>query len=134
VQVDLNKSQATLAVQDGSEVKDAEIEQAVKEAGFTPGSIECEAAQRVGRVPAFFKSTAFNVSGMRCEHCAANITAALKRQTGVHSAAVDLGANRATVIYDPQQVKPSALVQAIEHAGKFRATMADVSAKHVNAD
>jgi len=134
VQVDLNKSQATVAVRDGSEVKDAEIRQAVKEAGFTPGSIRCQAAQKVSQAPAFFRSAGFNVAGMQCEHCAANITAALEKQKGVRSAAVDLAAKHATITYDSRQVTPAALAQAIEHAGKFQATLTDAPVKRGSAD
>jgi copper ion binding protein len=124
VQVDLNKSQATIAVDQGCEVKDADLEQAVKKAGFTPGSVQCEAAKKVGQTPAFFKSAEFNVTGMQCENCAANITAALEKQKGVHSATVDLAAKRAEVTYDPQEVTPAALALVIEYAGKFQAALA----------
>jgi copper chaperone CopZ len=128
VEVDLKKSQAIVTVAQGSEVKDADIAQAVKKAGFTPGSVQCEAPSRTGQTPAFFKSAEFNVAGMQCENCAASVTAALENQKGVGSATVDLASKRATVSYDPQEVTPSSLGQVIEHAGKFRATLANAPA------
>jgi len=134
VQVDLNKSQATVVVNQGSEVTDAELEQAVKKAGFTPGQVQCEVAEKDGYAPAFFRSAEFIVAGMRCENCAANITAALKKQKGVHSARVDLAGKRATVTYDPQQTKLVALVRAIDDAGKFQAALANAPASHASTD
>ncbi|MBI3767259.1 MAG: heavy-metal-associated domain-containing protein [Deltaproteobacteria bacterium] len=61
--------------------------------------------------PSSFKSAEFNVEGMRCEYCAAEITTTLERYKGVKSADVDLTANRATVIYDSRAVTPQALAE-----------------------
>jgi copper ion binding protein len=123
VQVNLDKSQAAIDLRGGSGVQESQIEQAVREAGFTPGQILCEASNKAAETPAFFKSAQFNVQGMRCENCAANITTALLHQNGVQSAAVDLGAKRAQVSYDPQKVSPAALTATIDHAGRFHATL-----------
>lgn len=132
VQVDLNKSQATVAVKQDSEVTEAEIAQAVKKAGFTPGSVQCEAAKKVGQAPALFHNAEFKVAGMQCKYCAANVTATLEKQKGVRSAVVDLAAKRAEVTYDPQEVKPAALALAIEHAGKFHASLASTGSATAN--
>lgn len=121
VQVDLNKSQATIDPKDGSHVSDAQIQQAIKNAGFSPGHIQCEGKPKAAQVPAYFKNAEFTVEGMRCKHCAANITATLERERGVQSAVVSLAAKRATVEYDTRQTNPAALIDAIDHAGRFHA-------------
>ncbi len=127
VQVNLDKSQAAIDLRGGSDIQDSQIEQAVRKAGFTPGQIQCEASKKATETPAFFKSAQFNVQGMRCENCAANITAALMRRNGVQSAEVNLGAKRAEVSYDPQKVSPEALTATIDHAGSFHATLENSS-------
>ncbi len=124
VQVDLNNSEATIEPNSGAEVTAAQIQEAINDAGFSPGQIRCEAKQKLGQVPALFKTAEFTVAGMRCDHCSANITRALERQKGVKSAQVELAAKRATVEYDPQQVGPQALAAVIDHAGKFHAAVA----------
>jgi copper ion binding protein len=108
VHVDLGKSQVTIEFTGGSHASDAQIQQAVRDAGFTPGEITWQAA---GAPPSSFKSAEFNVEGMRCEYCAAEITTTLERYKGVKSADVDLTANRATVIYDSRAVTPQALAE-----------------------
>jgi copper ion binding protein len=127
VQVNLDKSQAAIDLRGGSDVQDSQIEQAVRKAGFTPGQIHCEASKKAAETPAFFKSAMFNVQGMRCENCAANITAALLRRNGVKSAAVNLDAKRAQVSYDPRKVSPEALTATIDHVGRFHATLGNSS-------
>jgi len=49
VQVDLNKSQATIDPKDGADVNGAQIAQAINDAGFSPGQIQCEAKQKGSR-------------------------------------------------------------------------------------
>lgn len=43
VQVDLNKSEAAMNLGGGADVTPAQIQKAVRDAGFTPGEIRCEA-------------------------------------------------------------------------------------------
>lgn len=127
VRVDLNKSEATIDPKNGTHVSAAQIQQAIKDAGFTPGRIQCEVPQKVGRAPAFFRSAEFKVAGMQCGHCATSVTAALEKHKGVRFAAVDLAAKRATVSYKPQAVQSTAPARAIEQAGKFQAQLLNTS-------
>jgi Cu+-exporting ATPase len=57
------------------------------------------------------------VTGMTCASCANRIERGLKKVNGVESAQVNLANEQATIAFDPQQVQPSALIQAIEGSG-----------------
>jgi copper chaperone CopZ len=57
------------------------------------------------------------VAGMHCGGCAEHIDAALTAVPGVKSAETDIEKAQTVVVYDPAQVKPAALVKAIEEAG-----------------
>ena len=57
------------------------------------------------------------VHGMTCGNCARTVERKLAATPGVRKASVDLQANRATVEYDPDLVKPEALAGAIRGLG-----------------
>ena len=57
------------------------------------------------------------VGGMHCQSCAALIEETLERDPGVHQAAVDLNAARASVVYDPQAVSVDEVCAAVTSAG-----------------
>src|SRR5437660_12487936 len=57
------------------------------------------------------------VSGMTCASCVMRVEKKLKKVPGVTDAAVNLATEHATVIYDPAQADPGALVAAVEAAG-----------------
>ena len=57
------------------------------------------------------------IDGMHCESCVALIEEALAEQTGVTSAAVELGSARAVVGFDPALVGVDQLVAAVTAAG-----------------
>jgi Cu+-exporting ATPase len=59
----------------------------------------------------------FQVTGMSCASCAANVERALKHVDGVRAANVNLATSRATVMFDPRQVDAGRLVQAVRDAG-----------------
>lgn len=48
VEVDLNKSQATIETDSGAQVTAVQIQEAINDAGFSPGRIQCETEQKVG--------------------------------------------------------------------------------------
>ncbi|GHU01502.1 hypothetical protein AGMMS49960_11840 [Betaproteobacteria bacterium] len=60
------------------------------------------------------------VQGMSCGGCVGNVTRTLTSLAGVSKAEVSLEQASATVQYDPEQIDPAALRQAVEDAG-FRA-------------
>lgn len=68
------------------------------------------AGQRLGE-------SALQLSGLHCAACAGIIESALMRLPGVHGAQVSAAAERATVLWDPARVQPSALVAAVQRAG-----------------
>lgn len=63
------------------------------------------------------ESLTLPVLGMTCAACQKHVEGALRATAGVESARVDLMAHRATVVFDPERVAPSALVDAVRGAG-----------------
>jgi Cu+-exporting ATPase len=57
------------------------------------------------------------VNGMHCAGCASLIEETLARGPGVHRAAVDLEAGRASVVYDPGAITVDDLCAAVTEAG-----------------
>lgn len=57
------------------------------------------------------------VLGMTCAACQHHVEEALRSQSGVQSARVDLMRHRATVTYDPQTTAPQQLIEAIRQSG-----------------
>src|SRR5215207_1428995 len=57
------------------------------------------------------------VTGMTCASCSNRVEKALKKVPGVSTASVNLSNEQAAVSYDPAQVAPAQLLQAVEHAG-----------------
>ena len=58
-----------------------------------------------------------DVTGMTCGGCAAAVESALAGLKGVQKASVSFEHKRAAVTYDPSQVTPDHLLQAVEKAG-----------------
>jgi Cu+-exporting ATPase len=63
------------------------------------------------------ESITLPVLGMTCASCQHHVEEALRSTAGVESARVDLMAHRASVVFDPGQVAPGQLVEAIRSAG-----------------
>jgi Cu+-exporting ATPase len=57
------------------------------------------------------------IVGMTCSNCATTIERNAKKVAGVSEAVVNLGTERATVIYDPAIATPQAIIERIERAG-----------------
>src|SRR5215831_11231743 len=57
------------------------------------------------------------VGGMTCAACQAHVQHALEETRGVEKAAVSLMTGEATVVFDPEAVKPPALLEAIRDTG-----------------
>ncbi|WP_461256739.1 heavy metal translocating P-type ATPase, partial [Treponema sp. R80B11-R83G3] len=57
------------------------------------------------------------VGGMHCAACSARVEKALSKLEGVESASVNLATEKATVIYNPQTLRLSAIKEAIVNAG-----------------
>ncbi len=61
--------------------------------------------------------TVLQLSGMYCAACSGLIEQALRRVEGVRAVVVSAATERATVCWDPQATRPSALVRAVQGAG-----------------
>ena len=68
------------------------------------------------------ENTSFEVGGMSCGGCVANVTRVLEALPGVHKATVTLQPSRASVDYDPSRVKAEAFYDAVRSAGYDVAT------------
>ncbi|MCX9085531.1 MAG: heavy metal translocating P-type ATPase [Candidatus Methanoperedens sp.] len=86
---------------DPSLVKQKDIEEAIKSIGY--GIVK--------------EKITFDVGGMTCGACAANIEKVLKKIKGVESVAVNFSIAKATVEYDPSLVTVADMISAIEGIG-----------------
>jgi Cu+-exporting ATPase len=58
-----------------------------------------------------------SINGMTCASCSTRVEKALNKTTGVLEANVNLATEQAAVAYDPSQVSPKQIQDAVEHAG-----------------
>lgn len=63
------------------------------------------------------KTEKYNVTGMTCAACQANVTKCVTKLAGVEEVNVSLLANQMTVSYDESQVTPGDIIQAVEKIG-----------------
>jgi Cu+-exporting ATPase len=63
------------------------------------------------------QETTMPIEGMTCATCSTRIEKVLSRLPGVESAQVNLASEKASVRFDPAQVAPAKLAEAIEKAG-----------------
>ena len=61
--------------------------------------------------------TTFSVGGMTCAACQSFVQKTLEQQPGVRSATVNLMLGNATVVYDPVEASPEALVDVVNETG-----------------
>lgn len=55
------------------------------------------------------------ITGMSCGHCVGQVTKALTRLDGVQVNSVTVG--EAIVVYDPKEIVPTEIIQAVTEAG-----------------
>jgi copper chaperone CopZ len=75
------------------------------------------ACSRAEEPPAKVEHVVLHVEGMTCAFCAVAIRTALGRRSGVQSVKVDVAEQRVVVAYDPAQVLPQQLVEAVTNLG-----------------
>ena len=63
------------------------------------------------------ESITLPILGMSCASCQHHVEEALRATAGVESARVDLMSHRASVVFDPAQVAPAQLVEAVRASG-----------------
>ena len=73
----------------------------------------------------------FNVTGMTCSACSANVEKAVKKLDGIQSVNVNLLANKMAVEYEPDKLNEAAIVAAVTAAGYGASNSA--AAKSVSA-
>ncbi len=78
--------------------------------------------------------SAFQLSGLHCAACAGLIEEALAQVDGVEAARVNAGARRALVHWDPERVRPSALLSAVRRAGYGAAPDVSAAARDLRRD
>jgi len=91
---------------DPAKVSTADIEKAVKDAGYTPHLREAPG-----------QSITIGITGMHCASCAATIEKALSKLGGVAEANVNFAAESVMVRFDPSTVSHQDLEKAIVDAG-----------------
>jgi Cu+-exporting ATPase len=91
---------------------------------FDPAAVELphikEAVTRIGYEvveKTEFSTVVIPIGGMTCAACSARVERALGKLEGVQSAGVNLATEKATVTYDPHQVRVAAVKEAIQKAG-----------------
>lgn len=105
-QANVNLASEKLFVEyDGSQVKLNDIKEAVSKIGY-------EVAEKSENA-----KVTIPIGGMTCAACAQRIEKVVGKLEGVESASVNLATEKATVIYDPQTVRLSAIKAAIEKIG-----------------
>ncbi|MFR7485452.1 MAG: heavy-metal-associated domain-containing protein, partial [Acutalibacter sp.] len=63
------------------------------------------------------KTEKYNVTGMTCAACQANVTRCVSKLEGVEEVNVSLLANQMTVSYDESKVGEEDIIQAVEKIG-----------------
>ena len=63
------------------------------------------------------KTEKYNVTGMTCAACQANVTRCVQKLEGVEDVNVSLLANQMTVSYDEAQVHPEEIIAAVQKIG-----------------
>jgi copper chaperone CopZ len=63
------------------------------------------------------KTTIFKIEGMNCDGCAETIQALIEKEPGVRIASVSFDERTARVLYDPQSVQESRLIDLIQRPG-----------------
>lgn len=104
-QAAVNLASEKLFVEYGEGVTLEDIKAAVAKIGY---EVEEKAANSTIAIP---------IGGMTCAACSQRVEKVLNRLDGVVSASVNLATEKATVTYEPQKIRQSAIKAAIEKAG-----------------
>ena len=125
--VNLDKEQAIVSFPAETKVTDKDIEKTVKDAGFNVVNIEWRTTGAKGGSTASARAE-FQIEGMDCERCAANLAKMLQEHPGVTSAEVDFATKIARVMYEPGRTDRNAIAKTIESLGVLKAKPIDPDA------
>lgn len=59
----------------------------------------------------------FNIGGMNCAACAANVEKVLKKTEGIYFASVNITTEKGTIIYNPEILKREHMIKLVESSG-----------------
>ena len=114
VKADLSSNSATVDYDETLVSKD-QIITVINEAGYEASIPLDETSKPAPQVIA--SNEKFNVSGMTCSSCSANVEKTVTKLAGVKSVNVNLLSNSMTVDYDQAQIDKDAIVKAVKKAG-----------------
>lgn len=109
--VDLARQAAGLTFQPGATISQADIDAAVRDAGFQPTSVKWE--KDLNALPVLAQLV---MHGKQHPACADNVKRRLQRERGVRSAVVDVEKDETSVVYDPQGTTVTNLMKALRDA------------------
>ena len=69
------------------------------------------------------KTKTFSITGMKCDHCQANVDNALRSLDGVCHVEVSLAHNSVTVESDESVVSPAQMKEAVANVGPYEMTL-----------
>ena len=75
------------------------------------------------------KTEKYNVTGMTCAACQANVTRCVQKLDGVEDVNVSLLADQMTVSYDEGKVDPEKIIHAVTEIGYGASSMEQTSSK-----
>lgn len=110
---------------DETVINNVRIIKAIEDAGFKATLAQSKAKATKSSNPGHQK---FNVTGMTCASCSANVEKAVGKLEGVKTASVNLLTNSMVVDFDPAVMDNNKIIKAIEDAG-FEASPVQTGAK-----
>lgn len=120
VDIKVNDGIAEVTLKEGKKLDDKALKEAVKKAGFTPREIKRESMGK--QTEADLSMTILNVEGMMCSGCVYNVKNALESVPNVEKVIVDLEKGQAHIWFEEGKVSDKKLIEAVEKAGKYKAT------------
>ena len=104
-----------------------EFDNALVDKGKLEGVVEKLGYTVIRETEATDSKVTLNITGMSCAACAARIEKKLSKLGGVSKANVNFSTEKATVEFDPSEIKPSELIKAVESIGYGAEKAEDVS-------
>ena len=65
----------------------------------------------------------YSVSGMKCEHCKANVEQSLKSLSGIQDAKVSLVDANVTIEFEENYVTPQQIKEVVDSCGRYELTL-----------
>ena len=65
----------------------------------------------------------YSVSGMKCEHCKANVEQSLKSLSGIQDSKVSLVDANVTIEFEENDVTPQQIKEVVDSCGRYELTL-----------